>query len=36
MCRGERGARRFPRPGCIATVVKPFMGLVTDVTPFHH
>ena len=35
MCRGERGARRFPRLGCLVTVIKPIMGLVIDVTPFH-
>ena len=35
MCRGERGTRRFPHPGRLATVVKPIMGLVTDVMPFH-
>ena len=36
MCHGERGARHFPCPGCLVTVIKPITGLVTDVTPFHH
>ena len=36
ICHGVWGVHHFPRPSCIAMVIKPFMDLVTNDMPLYH